>query len=211
MSDIKKYTEKIDTSRLRRAKELSELKIRMTEMNGISKYGINSKALIVLSYAHWEGFYNECVNHYIDALRDHGNKVGEISWLLLIGILKPELQRLRDRNHSLTAEVEFIERLRVLINNDFSTFDNSVVMSRSNLDFEKLAQNFKILGLNLAPFQRWRIKINKELVGWRNSVAHGDEPDLSSVDFNKHVQLTQNLLLMIADTFQTDLEEKCCK
>ncbi len=208
MSDASSLLDKIDADRLRRARELSELKVRMTEMNGISKYGVNSKALIVLAYAHWEGFYNECVNNYIQALTISGTKVSDISWLLLIGVLKPDLQRLKDRNHSPVAEIEFLNRLKTLINSDFSNFDKMAIRSRSNLNFETLDQNFKVLGFDISPFQRWRIKIDKELVGWRHSVAHGDEPDLTSIDLRRHIQFTQKMLLLIADTFQNDLFNK---
>lgn len=208
MTDVSSHIDKIDVERLRRARELSELKVRMTEMNGISKYGVNSKALIVLAYAHWEGFYNECVNNYIQALTTNGTKVSNVSWLLLVGVLKPDLQRLKDRNHSPVAEIEFVDRLKELINSDFSNFDKMAVRSRSNLNFETLEQNFKVLGFDIAPFQRWRIKIDKELVGWRHSVAHGDEPDLTSIDLDRHIQFTQKMLLLIADTFQGDLFNK---
>lgn len=208
MTDLSSLFDKIDSDRLRRARELSELKVRMTEMNGISKYGINSKALIVLAYAHWEGFYNECVNNYIQALATYGAKISDISWLLLIGVLKSDLQRLKDRNHSPVAEIEFLDRLKGIINSDFSNFDEMAVRSRSNLNFETLGQNFKVLGFDIEPFQRWRIKIDKELVGWRHSVAHGDEPNLTSIDLHQHIQFTQKMLFLIADTFQNELLNK---
>ncbi|KAF0809231.1 hypothetical protein A167_01992 [Alcanivorax sp. S71-1-4] len=183
----------------------------MAEINGVAKYGINSKALIVLSYAHWEGFYNECVNKYIEALRDSDSKVSDISWSLLIGVLKPDLQRLRDRNHSPSAEREFVDRLKLLINSNFSSFDDMAIRSRSNLNFETLSHNFNILGFEIVPFQRWRIKIDKELVGWRHGVAHGNEPDLSSIDLQQHIQFTQMMLLLMADVFQNDLFRKLDK
>ena len=97
MNDVIKNIEKIDALRLRRAKELSELKVRMTEAGKNSKYGVHSKAVIVLVYANWEGFYNECVHCFIDALKSGGKKVSDISWPLLVGALKPNLQRLRDK------------------------------------------------------------------------------------------------------------------
>lgn len=192
----------IDSNRLRRAKELSELKVRMIEAGAAARFGIHSKSLIVLSYAHWEGFYNECVYSYINALKECGKKVGDISWPLLIGLVKPELQRLRDRNHSNDAQIEFLNRLQPLLDGDFTGFDESVISSRSNLDFQKLSQNFMILGFDLTPFQRWRLRIDRELVGWRHSVAHGDDPDLSSLDLHRHIEFTQKLLLLLADVFQ---------
>ncbi|RQW71838.1 hypothetical protein EBB56_05320 [Halomonas sp. YLB-10] len=209
MNDLSQNVDQIDGLRLRRAKELSELKVRMTEAGKFSNYGVHSKAVIVLAYAHWEGFYNECVRHFIDSLESHNKKVREVSWSMLVGVLKPNLQKLRDRNHSSEAESQFVDGLRATMDKGFSEFDANVVMSRSNLDFKKLKQNFDILGFDLVPFQKFRIRIDKELVGWRHSVAHGDDPDLSSVDLENHVQLTQDLLLLLSDSFQENIYSQC--
>lgn len=205
MSDLRVYIDEIDSNRLRRAKELSELKVRMAMLSDVTSYGIHSKAVIVLSYAHWEGFYNECVQCYINSLKGNDRKVSNVSWSMLIGILKPELQRLRDRNHSSVAESDFVDKLRELLDDGFDEFDTSVVSSRSNLNFEKLRQNFRVLGFDPTPFQRWRLRIDKELVGWRHSVAHGDDPDLSSVGLDHHISFTQRLLLLLADVFQYEM------
>ncbi len=188
---------------------MSELKIRMTEAGKYSRYGVHSKALIVLSYAHWEGFYNECVQYFVAALKKSNKKVGDVSWALLVGLLKPGFQRLRDRNHSSEAESQFVNDLRSVIDRDFTEFDINVISSRSNLDFKKLRQNFEILGFDLGPFQRYRIRIDKELVGWRHSVAHGDEPDLLSVDLRHHIKLVQDLLLLLSDVFQQNILLRC--
>ncbi len=205
MTDVDVYLRLIDEFRLRRCKELSELKVRMMEVEGVARYGIHSKALIVLAYAHWEGFYNECANCFIDALRAFDRKVADVSWLMLVGVLRPELQKLQDRNHSSKAESDFVSFLKHSIENDFSEFDRSVISARSNLDFAKLEQCFSLLGFDITPFQRLRIRIDKELVGWRHGVAHGSEPDLSSVDINRHIGFTQQILLLVADVFQDAL------
>ncbi|MQM38898.1 hypothetical protein KBTX_02919 [wastewater metagenome] len=200
------YLEDIDAGRLRRAKELSEIKSQLA-VGESSPYGIQSKAVIVLTYAHWEGFYNECARAYIERLKSDKKKVGDVSWSLLAGVLRPELQRLRDRNNSSDAELEFVDRLRDVLACDFARFDVAVVSSRSNLDFDKLRHNFRVLGFDIERFQKWRLRIDKELVGWRHSVAHGDNPDLSSLDMDKHVAFTQELLLALADVFQEAVEQ----
>ncbi|ODC00618.1 hypothetical protein A3197_09875 [Candidatus Thiodiazotropha endoloripes] len=209
MSDISDIIAEIDSNRLRRAKELSEIKVRMDEVGKKSSYGVHSKSLIVLSYAHWEGFYNECAISYVNALKLDGKKVGDTSWPLLIGVLRPGLQSLRDKNHSSDAEVEFVESLKNKLQTNFTEFDISVVLSKSNLNFHRLDRNFRVLGFDIQPFQEWRLKIDKELVGWRHSVAHGDDPDLSTLDLFHHIQFTQRLLLLLADNFQKGISEQC--
>ncbi|MDZ7662474.1 MAE_28990/MAE_18760 family HEPN-like nuclease [Thiohalophilus sp.] len=201
MNNVSFYIDEIDANRIRRAKELSELKVRMTETAYLSRYGVNSKATIVLSYAHWEGFYNECINIYVNLLKGIDKKISDISWPMLVGILRPELQRLRDRNHSPKAEYDFVNNLKNLIDENFDNFDSEVISSRSNLNYEKLRSNFDFLGFNVAPFNTLRLRIDKELVGWRHGVAHGDDPDLSAVDIDNHIEFTQNMLLLLSDVF----------
>jgi hypothetical protein len=208
MIDDMAHIDEIDANRFRRARELSELKVRIAMPAGVTRYGVHSKAVIVLSYAHWEGFYNECVHSYINSLKGHHKKVCDVAWSMMIGLLKPELQRLRDRNSSREAESDFVDKLNSLLSEGFDGFDISVVSSRSNLDFEKLRHNFRVLGFDPTPFQRWRLHIDKELVGWRHSVAHGNDPDLSSVDLNHHIVFTQKMLLLLADVFQNEMIKK---
>lgn len=205
MSNISHFLEEMDSVRLRRAKELSEIKVRMGELVAVAQFGLHSKSVIVLSYAHWEGFYNDCISIYTDFMKDSGKSVSDLSWPMLIGLLQPDLQRLRDRNHSHQAAVEFAARFQQVIGSDFSKFDKEVVSSRSNLDFKKLKENFEILGFDHQPFLRWRLKIDNELVRWRHGVAHGDEPDLSTMDIKEHVGFTQHLLLMLSDVFQSEM------
>lgn len=205
MNDIFWFLSEIDSNRLRRARELSEIKVRMNDLSTLAQFGIQSKAVIVLSYAHWEGFYNDCISLYIDYLREAGKSVSDVSWPMLIGLLQSDFQRLRDRRHSRSATVEFVLRFQQTVENGFSGFDKEVVSSRSNLDFKKLKENFEVMRFDYSPFLRWRLKIDNELVRWRHSVAHGDDPDLSTVDINEHIAFTQDMLLILSDRFQSEI------
>lgn len=171
-------------------------------MAGADPLAIGSKSVVVLCYAAWEGFYNECVGIYLSFLEDRGVRVADASWLLLTGALSAEFNSLRDRHHSEVAKREFIERLSSRLTCEFKGFDRSVVSARSNLDFNKLSSNFVLLAFDLAPFQTSRLRIDKELVGWRHGVAHGDSPDLKTVDVISHIDFASQLLLTVADTFQ---------
>jgi hypothetical protein len=205
MTDNFPFLTEIDSIRLRRAKELSEIKVRMSELDSVAQFGIQSKAVIVLSYAHWEGFYNDCISLYIDFLREERKSVSDVSWPMLIGLLQPDFQRLRDRNHSQLATVAFVRRFEQAMRSDFSGFDKEIVSSRSNLDFSKLKDNFEVMGFDCSPFLRWRLKIDNELVRWRHSIAHGDDPDLSAVDIKGHIAFTQDMLLALSDRFQIEI------
>lgn len=116
--------------------------------------------------------------------------------------MSADFKSLRDRNHSEAAKREFVERLKGHLTCGFENFDRSVVMARSNLDFKRLSDNFLLLDFDVTPFQLNRLRIDKELVGWRHGVAHGDSPDLRTVNVVAHIDFASELLLKISDSFQ---------
>ena len=202
MPDIERYFDEIDSARAKRAKELSEIKFRFTSNPAPDPSGINSRAVIVLTYASWEGFYNECVRAYMRFLRERGGKVRATDWMLLLGALGADFESLRDRNHSDDARHEFVSNLRLRLECGFEAIDGSVIEARSNLNFARLRWNFAVLDFDLMPLQRFRIRMDRELVQWRHEVAHGDPPDLTALDINGHVEFAAALLITLADGFQ---------
>lgn len=202
MPKLEDHFNEIDLSRTRRIRELSEIKQAFCGPVGGGSLEVRSRALVVLSYAVWEGFYNECVETYCGFLATGGKRIVEVSWNMLVGALRSELDALSDRRHSSAARLEFVGGLKTGIARDCDEFDKTVVMARSNLDFDKLRHNFKILDLDIEPIQRYRNKIDRELVGWRHRVAHGDSPQLSTMDGAKHMSLVGDVMALVADAFQ---------
>ena len=159
----------------------------------------------MLSYSHWEGFYNECINTYVKFLKDQRLTVRAVSWSMMAGSLSPALARLKDRNHSNEARSDFVDAIQINLDCDFQSFDVTTISARSNLDFQKLSENFRILNFDLSRFNSYRNRINKELVGWRHSVAHGDMPDLSEMNIENHINLTSGVMLEMSDLFQEQI------
>lgn len=202
MPALEEYFDEIDSSRVRRIRELSEIKRAFCWPVDGEAREVLSRAVVVLSYAVWEGFYNECVSVYCGFLASGGKRIVDVSWNMLVGGLSAELDALRDKNHSKAARLEFVEQLRTGISRGCNEFDESVVMARSNLNFERLRHNFQVLDFDVGPIQIYRNRIDKELVGWRHRVAHGDSPRLSTVDGGQHVAFVGDVMVLVADSFQ---------
>jgi hypothetical protein len=199
------FYDEIDTARIRRAKELSQVK------SGFGKLvdnNIASKAIVVLAYANWEGFYNDCVRTYLKFLTERGGRVRDRDWLLLVSALNSDFESVRDRNHSLDARRTFVANLKERIECGFEEIDGRTVEARSNLDFARLSQNYDLLSFDLSSMQNKRIRLDKELVHWRHAVAHGDSPDLSALDMNAHIDFAASLLVLVADRFQSAMLER---
>lgn len=202
MQKINDYYNDIDAARVRRAKELSEIKFRFGGYKGPDPTNVNSRAVVVLTYASWEGFYNECIRVYARFLKERGGKVRKTDWMLLVDAFGPDFEALRSKNHSFDAKQEFVLSLKSRLECSFDALDLRMIEARSNLNFKRLSQNFSVLSFDLAPIQRFRIRLDRELVGWRHSVAHGDQPDLSALDINDHVDFAARMLIELADGFQ---------
>jgi hypothetical protein len=208
MPDIDRYFEEIDAARIRRARELSEIKRKFSADKSPDPAGVNSKAAIVLTYANWEGFYNECVRSYLQFLKERGGKVRDTDWMLLVGTFNRDFEALRTKNHSADAKRQFVADLKVHLDCRFDAFDSTVIEARSNLNFERPSHNYSVMNFDLTSIQEFRNRLDKELVGWRHSVAHGDAPDLTSFDIVGHVDFTAHLLIVIADHFQYAMVER---
>jgi hypothetical protein len=208
MAEVAKFFDSIDIARVQRVKELSEIKRAFINASSNDPFSVASKAVIVLTYANWEGFYNECARIYLDFLAEAKTRVADAGWLMLTGALSAEFDALRSRNHSAEAKREFVAKLQARVTCGFDDFDRSVVMARSNLDFAKISANFKLLNFETSPLQKFRIRLDKELVGWRHGVAHGDPPDLTSVDIAGHVDFAAGVLLALSNLFQEAILDK---
>ncbi len=202
MPDLGRYCSEIDAARIRRARELLDIKSRFADHPAPDPTHIFSKAAIVLAYANWEGFYNDCANVYVGFLQECGGKIRDRDWMLLIGALNTEFNSLKDRNHSDEARLSFIKALKDKLECGFDLLDTRFVTARSNLDFARLSWCFSILGFDLGPLQPHRIKLDRELVQWRHLVAHGSQPDLSAMNIRAHVEFASEMLLVLADQFQ---------
>ena len=202
MPTLEYYFDEIDSSRAHRIRELSEIKRIFDRSSGEDPFEVRSRALVVLCYAVWEGFYNECVGIYCRFLAAERKRIADVSWSMLVGALSADFKSLQARNHSEAAQRKFVEELKSRISSDFDQFNQSVVKAKSNLNFEKLRHNFGILDFEIDRLQVYRNRIDKELVGWRHRVAHGDSPGLDTMDAAQHIALVGNVMAIVADAFQ---------
>ena len=196
------FFDEIDLHRARRIREISTLKVLCSYHSPTVLSNVLKKSFIVGCYGHWEGFYNECVDAFVSAAIKQNLEVKDVSWSLMVGVFESDLRSVKDRNHSRESHVELIESLRTKSGSKFDRFDRTCIKSRSNLNFETIRKNFNLLDVDCSGFERFRLKIDRELVGWRHSIAHGDEIDMSLVDIKTHADLTSELLILVSNLTQ---------
>ncbi len=191
----------IDYSRFTRAKEISTLSTECALASSDAGRKSLERAFVVGCYAHWEGFFSDCVSEFLKYLRNTDRKVSEISWLLLVGRLAPEFQSLFDRRNSREAQKLFVERLKGHLSSGFDEFDSKCISPSSNLDYKRLVYSFDLIGIDASFFAVKRNIIDRQIVGWRHAVAHGNLIDLDELDLEQHKKTTLELMGACSDRF----------
>lgn len=202
MATIDHFFDAVDSDRQRRAKELNGLLALYAAVPAGSLQVSAARATVVLCYANWEGFFNECVEHFFEFCALKGILASQVSWNLLLGVFAPDFEMVFNRNNSRESQLKFLASMQGRLGSLTTDVNQNIVQARSNLDFAKVVENWSCLGIQPAVLNKHRNRIDKELVGWRHSVAHGDSPDLSKMDASKHVQFTSEVMLIVSDCFQ---------
>ncbi|WP_316185514.1 MULTISPECIES: MAE_28990/MAE_18760 family HEPN-like nuclease [unclassified Bradyrhizobium] len=146
------------------------------------------RSLVLLTYAHLEGFCKFALLAYAGAINSIGLRCGEASSALVAASLRKVFSALRDTNskhpefrNALPDDAElnlswrertFVEAYERIVAQHIEIPDR-VVDTKANLNSVVLKRNLYQLGLNYPEVDRHRASIDM-LLGVRNAIAHGD-------------------------------------
>jgi hypothetical protein len=149
------------------------------------------RALILLLYAHYEGFCKFALAMYADAVNKLGISCGEAAYAIAAASLSDIFRDLRNpsrksdvfrrdlpddaRLHQFARDREFVERASEIEKLPVNIPDD-VVDTESNLTPVVLKKNLYRLGLPHDQFERYKDQINK-LLNVRNGISHGSFKD----------------------------------
>lgn len=173
-----------------------------------------TKILIVMLYAHLEGFYKDCMECYIKLINQSDYSLNELNESLVAASLSKQFSSFEDMNRkcreltSVPPTEDYLHKfhrrkeLTKIFNSDYinrkARIKDSIINTKSNLMFSVWQENFYILGLDEKYFQNYQKHIDK-LVNLRNSVAHGSQRE--PIEFSEFevlqkqiIQLMENLI-----------------
>jgi len=146
------------------------------------------RALILMLYAHFEGFCKFALSLYCSAINRARIQCGQADFALAAASLAPLFRDLRnpdkksdifrhslpdDRKlHMFARETEFVQRSAELLGRTVDIPDGVVDME-SNLTPTVLSKNLFRLGFRDDAFKEWYGDINK-LLEFRNKIGHGE-------------------------------------
>ncbi|WP_114167333.1 MAE_28990/MAE_18760 family HEPN-like nuclease [Exiguobacterium sp. TNDT2] len=194
--DSEKLQQSLDKNASLRKKEISNLTLQIQRVDGEIQNTL-LRAAIVLLYAHFEGFSKEAIKVFIKFLN---------SKQLPVNSMKQHLKTLH-----YTKQIVLIQKAkrkkvfnqlieRVLINDDevfrVNEEAENIVVTEGNLKFEVLEDLLFLLGLEAEEFyfisdddrsgiHTKREFIDREVIGLRNSIAHGEPRQVKLEQFEE--------------------------
>ncbi|MFZ1108136.1 MAG: MAE_28990/MAE_18760 family HEPN-like nuclease [Rhodomicrobium sp.] len=178
---------------MERDRSLREREIRLIEnitarTEAAEERDMLHRSLILLTYAHFEGFCKFALTVYTSAINSLALPCREACTPLVAATLSKVFGALRDVNskhqefarvlpndrelHLAAREHAFIDKYEVMVTQKVTVSDK-LVDTKSNLNTIVLKRNLYQLGLNYPVIENHRSNIDK-MLGVRNAIAHGD-------------------------------------
>ncbi len=184
-----------------RRDEIRFLQNQASLIGNVAQQALFRRAVVVLLYAHFEGFCSFALNLYVNAINQTGISCGEANHALAAASLADILAALRDptrkcdqfRNalpddtqlHRFARDREFLERSSEWDSTPVR-IPESVIDTESNLKPIVLKKNLYRLGLPHDRFSCVDGEIHR-LLNTRNKIAHGETK--SGVDYGEYEAL----------------------
>ncbi len=177
------------------------------------------KSLILLIYAHWEGYIKKSSKLYLKYVKELNLQVDKLSPNFMAIVLKSQVSQCLSLSEKLTmsSELAFIDSYNIKKNRKFSVsvnpdndFEKDVIDTQSNLKPKILKSIHKILGLEYTnPLIIREQYLNANLLANRNIIGHGSPFNTDHCDdFNlsiEDVEKLKNIVFTIIDNFRDEL------
>lgn len=224
MQNILEFRSDMEESLSWRINEIVMLKNLLREDNKVPVV----KTLIVMLYAHFEGFFKDCLECYIKYINSTELTLDKFSDSIITASLNREYAAFENMNRkckeliSVPPAEEFLHKfhrrreLTQKLTSDYLNrkirVDEKIVNTKSNLDYSVMQENMYILGLDYNYFSDKQNTITK-LVRLRNSVAHGSQKEpIEFIEFEKiEKDIFEIMEEIIKYLFQFCLEERYFK
>ena len=204
----KPYTEKdlsdiFDADLIWRRKELSDVKAAIKSADVAAKPAL-LRALITMSYAHWEGYVRTCATRYFEYLTLRRKPYSEFERQIYVNTFVVRLDALHQSRVSLEARCNLINEILDGTTGSFGYINPALIDTKSNLSADVIKDICIICAVDSSHFENQRNFIDMLVLKRRNAIAHGQQEfiHLDEID-----DLVNNILALMSH-FRGLLENK---
>jgi len=204
----KPYTEDdvsdiFDADLIWRRRELADLKAVIKSSDAPSKPAL-LRAIIAMSYAHWEGYERTCANRYFEHLTLRKKPFVEFERQIYVNSFLGKIDAIHHGRVSLKERCKLINDILDGRSGRFSYVNPDLVDTQSNLNTDVIRDICLICGVDSSHFEENRTFIDVLLLKRRNAIAHGQQEYIRTDEID---DLVGNVLALMA-FFRNLLENK---
>lgn len=193
----------LDADLIWRRKELSDMKAAVRSVDEAGKPAL-LRALVTMSYAHWEGYVRTCASQYFQHLVLPRKPFSEFERQIYINNFLRRMDALHKSRHSLQDRCALVSDILDGTSKRFAYVHPSLIDTRSNLNTDAMVDLCTICGVDAKHFEEKRTFIDLKLLKRRNAIAHGQ---LEFIHIDEIDDLVSDVLGLMA-AFRSLVENK---
>lgn len=150
-----------------------------------------ARALVILSYSHWEGFVKYAASYFFSYLSFIALSRDQMAPEMLASCI----QHLCDNRKAADAINEI---LRCLNNPKykFNYVESILTSAESNLNYDVLLKISTNMGLDISSLDTKRARLDMVVLGRRNDMAHGEK---TNVDYDYGIEVSNAVIEFMQD------------
>jgi hypothetical protein len=159
------------------------------------------RAAICILYAHWEGFVKMAATSYVAYVANLGMRYRDLTPNFVALGLRQEIREAGQSNLP-TIHTILTERLMSDLSDKAEINWQNSVNTGSNLNAKALKEILTLLGLYSSNYLTKGQLLDRKLLGNRNRVAHGEQSEVDSDDYD----LLHAEVIQLVERFNTDVQ-----
>jgi hypothetical protein len=161
-----------------------ELSVILTNVKSSKPLQLNTNIRIgvVMLYAHWEGFIKNAAEYYLIFVASKKLTLNQLSNSLIAVSLKAKLKEFEETNKN-TIHTQLINFLLGDLNIRAQIPTENIIKTQSNLNSGILREILSIIDVDYSFYELKEKYIDSQLLRIRNSVAHGQDPEIDEDEF----------------------------
>lgn len=142
----------------------------------------NIRIGVVMLYAHWEGFIKNAAEYYLIFVASKRLTLKQLSNSMIAVSLKSKLKEFEETNKN-TIHTQLINFLLGDLNIRAQIPTENIIKTQSNLNSSILREILSIIDVDYSFYELKEKYIDSQLLRIRNSVAHGQDPEINEDEF----------------------------
>lgn len=163
------------------------------------------RSSITMLYAHWEGFVKQAATSYLEFVARQRLTYQHLTANFIALAMKTKLKAAQETD-KVTILNDVVEFFLTGLSERAQVPYKDVIKTQSNLSSEVMKEIVATLNLDYTPYFDKREILDEQLLGTRNSIAHGQ---WLLMDLNGYSELKDHIFILM-DTFKNQIENAAC-